>query len=106
MDRLTTEMPRYLSLRRLTPRQRVLFFFLAMIRRGEERGIPRKDSQTPYEYASKLEGMIPDANRDVSSLTNAFVEARYSKRSISHEKAGLVKRYWKRIRTAFRSFRK
>ncbi|KPL06875.1 hypothetical protein AMJ86_06785 [bacterium SM23_57] len=106
IDRLTTEMPRYLSLRRLTPRQRVLFFFKAMVRRGGERGIPRKESQTPYEYASKLEGMIPDADRDVNSLTNAFVEARYSKRNINQEKAGLVKRYWERIRKALHAIRK
>ncbi len=104
--RLTKSVSRYLNLRRLNPRQRVYFFFLAMIRRGGERGIPRKGAQTPYEYANTLEGAIPEVDEDVTSLTNAFVEARYSRSEIDDERAGLIKRYWERIRGALRSFRK
>lgn len=103
---LTREVARYLNLRRLSPRQRVIFFFMAMIRRGGERGIPRKGAQTPYEYANTLEGEIPEVDADVTSLTNAFVEARYSRSDVDDEKAHLVKHYWERIRGALRSIRK
>jgi hypothetical protein len=101
-----SDLPRFRSLRHLSPRQRVYFFFLAMIRRGGERGIPREDSQTPYEYASNLEENIPNVDHDVTSLTSAFVEARYSQHNVDQVKAGLVKRHWERIRSALRSFRK
>ena len=44
----------FINLRRLTPRQKVLFYYLALVRRAKEAGIPRKDGQTPYEYARSL----------------------------------------------------
>ncbi|MCL4506338.1 MAG: hypothetical protein M1140_09995, partial [Chloroflexi bacterium] len=41
----TPARPPRLSLRRMTPRQRVQFFYLAMVRRGEQRGMRRKPAQ-------------------------------------------------------------
>ncbi len=101
-----SKVPRFLNLRKLSPRQRVYFFFMAMIRRGGESGIRRQESQTPYEYAGRLEGRIPDVDHDVNSLTTAFVEARYSQRDIDEDEAGLVKRSWEKIRSALRSIGK
>jgi hypothetical protein len=102
---LTDQVIHYLNLRRLNPQQRVYFFFLAMIRRGGEKGFPRKDSDTPYEYANKLEADFPEIDEDIDSLTNIFVEARYTRVEIDDEKAGMVRRYWERIRRALRSFK-
>jgi hypothetical protein len=96
----------YLNLRRLTPRQRVYFFFFAMLRRGEERGLPRQEAQTPHEYAATLEGIIPEVDQDLASLTESFVEARYTRKEIDEEQATLVRHYWERIRGALRSLRK
>jgi hypothetical protein len=97
---------RFINLRRLNPRQRVYFFFLAMIRRGSERGIPRKDAQTPYEYADVLENTFPDVDQEVASLTESFVTARYSRSEVDDEQVSRVKRYWERIRGALRSYRR
>ncbi|HEX9618249.1 MAG TPA: hypothetical protein VGA03_12625, partial [Anaerolineales bacterium] len=44
----------YVNLKRLTPRQRVIFFYLALVRRGGERGLARRSEQTPYEYQETL----------------------------------------------------
>lgn len=96
---------RYLSLRKLTPKQRIYFFFLAMLRRGSEGGHPRRNSQTPYEYAASLENFYPDVDKDITSLTEIFVEARYSQHDIDDGDANLVKDYWRRIRKAFRKRR-
>jgi hypothetical protein len=95
----------FINPRRLDPRQRVYFFYLALIRRGNESGLTRSLSQTPYEYASTLDDALPDANEDVDALTEAFVEARYTPQDVEEQKANLVKTYWDRIRRALRSRR-
>jgi hypothetical protein len=92
----------FLSLRRLDPRQKIYFFYLAMVRRGSETGLPRKLSQTPHEYASTLEDALPTVDEDIDSMTDAFNSARYSRQDIQAEDANLVKSYWNRIRQALR----
>jgi hypothetical protein len=96
----------FLSLRRLDPRQRVYYFYLALVRRGGERGLGRSASQTPYEYAARLEKALPSVDTDIESLTGTFVEARYSRRAVPMEKANLVKTTWERIRQALRGVKK
>lgn len=95
----------FISLRRLSPRERVLFFYQAMVRRGGERGIPRRPSQTPYEYANPLEQVAPEAGQDIAALTDAFVEARYSRHEITTGQAGRVRQSWERVRQALRARR-
>lgn len=87
---------------RLSARERVLFFYLAMVRRGSESGIRRQPDQTPYEYAQSLEAALPENFEDVASLTDSFVEARYSRHDISPEQAGTVQTLWERIKRALR----
>ena len=75
---------------------------MAMIRRGGEQGLPRKPSQTPSEYALTLEKKLPAAGEDIDAITEAFVEARYSRREVDAREADLVKATWERIRRALR----
>ena len=96
----------FLSLRRLDPRQRIYYFYLALVRRGSERGLARSASQTPYEFAARLETALPTVDTDIESLTDTFVEARYSRRAVPAEKANLVKATWARIRHALQQIRK
>ena len=77
-----------------------------MTRRGSDYGLPRRGAQTPYEYAATLEDALPDADKDVASLTDAFVEARYSPRDVDENQAGIVRRYLERVRSALRSLKK
>ncbi len=94
--------PGWISLRSLDPRRKVYFFYLAMIRRAGERGVMRTPSQTPSEYAARLERAVPSATADIDSITDAFVQARYSRQEIDSEKASRVKATWERIRQALR----
>jgi hypothetical protein len=96
----------FLNLRLLSPRQRVLFFYLALLRRSQESGLPRQPSQTPFEYAQRLQQDLPEVDEDLKSLTGAFVEARYSRHTITPESANLVRRYWGRIKHALRTRQK
>lgn len=98
--------PGLLRLSALDPRRLIYFFYLAMIRRGSEQGVARKSSQTPSEYAVTLKRVLPSVNEDVHSITEAFVEARYSPRQINSEKANLVKAAWKRVRRALQTLKK
>jgi hypothetical protein len=90
----------WISLRALDPRRKIYFFYLAMIRRGDERDLRRKPSQTPSEYAVTLEKSVPSAAEDIDSITEAFVEARYSRREVNAGQADTVKATWGRIRRA------
>jgi len=93
---------RWFGLRRLSPRQQVQFFYLAMVRRGQQHGIARQPAQTPYEYAQTLQNSLPEIDRDVTGLTDSFIEARYSRHDITTEKVGRVRQYWERIKRALR----
>ena len=92
--------PGWIRLRSLDPRGRIYFFYLAMIRRGGEQGLTRKPSQTPAEYAVTLEKALPSAGEDIDKITEAFVEARYSRQEVDSRKAELIKATWERIRRA------
>ena len=91
-----------IRLRSLDARRQIYFFYLAMIRRGGEQGLPRKPSQTPSEYALTLEKRFPSVSEDINSITEEFVEARYSRREVNSQDVGVVKTAWQRIRRALR----
>lgn len=89
-----------LRLRSLDSRRRVYFFYLAMVRRGGEQGLTREPSQTPAEYAAQLQKALPAAGEDIDSLTDAFIQARYTRQEVDAAKANSVKAVWERIRRA------
>lgn len=100
--RSTSASRRWLNPRKLSPRQQVQFYYLAMLRRGSEHGHARQPTQTPYEYARTLEHQVPEIDQDVDGITEEFIEARYSRHDIPPEQVGVVRRYWERIKRALR----
>ena len=98
--RLASTPRRLINLRKLSPRQQVQFYYLAMLRRGGEHGHARQPTQTPYEYARALERQLPEIDQDVDGITQEFIEARYSRHDIPLEQVGIVRRYWERIKRA------
>ncbi|HLF29228.1 MAG TPA: DUF4129 domain-containing protein [Anaerolineae bacterium] len=101
----STPTPRIQRPLRLSPRQRVLFFYLAMVRRGGEAGITRQTAQTPYEYAAVLRADRPEAQDEIDSLTEEFIQARYSRHPVSPADVSRARRYWNRIKQALRRVR-
>lgn len=85
-----------------TPREQIRYYYLSTIRRAEQRGLPRPDSATPLEFVRDLKEEWPDAESDLDSLTDAFVEARYSQQPIDQSAVGRVKTEWKRVRERLR----
>lgn len=93
---------RFINLRRLSPKERVYFFYLALLRRSREAGHPRGEYQTPYEYERTLRESLPENSQELTDMTATFVEARYSQHEVSEETAGLVRRWWSKLRRALR----
>ncbi len=97
---------RFISLRSLTKRELVRYFYLSTVRRAGQAGRPRGPSQTPYEYQEALEKHVPSSEADVALLTQAFVEARYDVREFSPEEANVVKQAWQRVKALLREAKK
>lgn len=98
--RMALQTWRYVNPHSLPPRQKVMFYYYALLRRAEEAGAPRRPDQTPLEYAARLRSELPEVEAELGELTGEFVEARYSQHPISDEKASLVREVWERIRPA------
>jgi len=97
---------RFLSLRSLTKRELVRYFYLSTVRRAGQVGWRRRPSQTPYEYQETLSEKAPASEADIAVLTQAFVEARYDVREFGPEEARVVKQAWQRVRTLLRQARR
>ncbi|MHB8625222.1 MAG: DUF4129 domain-containing protein [Aggregatilineales bacterium] len=97
---------RFIRLNSLSARERILYFYLSTVRRAEERGIPRTPIQTPYEYSETLKPALPDDKEALDNLTDAFVEARYSRHPIAPDHARQVQSNWKRLQQALRAIRR
>jgi hypothetical protein len=93
------------SLRRLPPRELIRYYYLSVVRRAGQAGLPRGRHQTPYEYQTDLEQHIPDLEPDLSGLTDAFVVARYSDHHLDKSDAETVKPLWQRVKTILRARR-
>jgi len=99
----TIEPFRFFRLGALSARERVLYYYLSILRRADRRGFPRRPAQTPYEYQISLDPHLPQAHREMESLTQAFVEARYSRHAVESEQARRVRTYWQRVKAALRT---
>ena len=96
----------FINPRRLSPRQKVIFYYLAMIRRADEAGVPRQESQTPYEYSGILKTSLPDEKDGLDTMTEAFIEARYSRHEIPARQASRLGTVWANLRQVLRKVRK
>jgi hypothetical protein len=102
----TTDHWRFVNLRKLDAQQRILFYYLALIRRADELGLPRKPWQTPNEYTHSLKPNLPEAENDLETMTGEFNEARYTQHSIGNEQVGSMKQAWEHVRGILMSRKK
>jgi hypothetical protein len=94
------------ALGRMTPRERVLFYYRAMLERNAKAGLPRAPSQTPDEYAQVMNDLAPTIESEVEQLTQTFDEARYSAHEVGQDKESLVRRNIAAVRAMLRVPRK
>ncbi len=94
------------SLRHMTARAIVQYYYGLLLQRGAQSGLPRNPAQTPSEYAQMLDQRAPDAAQDVDLLTDTFIEARYSTHDVSDQQAAAVREWFTHIRNSLRLRRK
>jgi hypothetical protein len=93
---------RFIRLNALSPRDQLRYFYLSTLERAGQRGVARQKSETPLEFAQDLKENWPDAEVDVETLTDAFLQARYSPQPIEVEQVNPVKEHWKQLRARLR----
>lgn len=98
----TPSLRQLFDIRRMSPREKVIFFFVNLTQLGGERGIGRKPYQTPYQYEGQLSHAVPDVEPDLHSLTEAFYEARYSRHPFEEPQAEQANSLWDRIKEILR----
>lgn len=97
---------RFFRLGALSPRERILYYYLSIVERARRQGYPRQSSETPYEYDATLGPKLSQAQQELTALTQAFVEARYSRQTFDHEQDRRVHAIWKRVRAALQALKR
>lgn len=84
-----------------TSRERVRRLYLALLERAARVGHARRPAQTPLEYSTDLQPHLHDT-QGLSTLTDAFVQARYSRQDFSAAQVTRLHRLWQRLRDELR----
>lgn len=87
--------------RKLDPDQQVRYYYLATLEQAEQNGLPRRQAETPLQYAPRLAQQVDEKIEDkaaVQTLTAAFVQARYSRRSVEATQLPYLQQIWQQLR--------
>jgi hypothetical protein len=99
----TIRIPRLAS---RSPRERIVYYYLSTVRRASRLGIPRVRYQTPREYYAVLGPRVPESRPELASLTEAFLEARYSRHDIDRDGGKQAEEEWRAVRRALSALRR
>lgn len=106
---------RGLDWRRLDPTQQVRYFYLTTLEQAQGRGIGRTNGETPAQYAPRLTQHLAtqqatteqptDEFKDqqaVQKLTDAFIQARYSKKPLDQPASNALVQVWENLKVYLR----
>jgi hypothetical protein len=96
----------WLRLRGLGPRELIQYFYVSLVQRAAALGWARGKGQTAYEYSRQLADRLPEGRRELETLTEAFVRAKYSPRPIDETEARRVRGPWQRLRASLQARRR
>ena len=97
---------RLINLKRMDPRQQIIYYYLNILEMSNQKGLSRKPSQTPYQYSQELRQQLPEAGDELQDLTQTFVEARYSPHNVEAQQAKAASSWWERVKNRLQSFEK
>ena len=110
---------RGLDWRRLDPTQQVRYFYLTTLEQAKAHGIGRASGETPSQYAPRLakhiavagetaevgaeegaedSGKVNNDQQAVQKLTDAFMQARYSKQPLQKLDSTAIARIWEKLK--------
>lgn len=105
-DRLSKEPFGFFRLGALSPRAQVLYYYLSVLHRAAKQGFSRRPAETPDEYRATLRPNLPEAQGEMDQLTQAFIEARYSRHTIEPDDARHVRSSWQQVKAALRALKR
>jgi hypothetical protein len=91
-----------LNWRQLSPREKIMRYYLNVLEQSARRGVARGQAETPYEFEPKVVQTAPEVDRDMHELTDVFVQARYSQQPFEAAHSDSVKAKWRRIKKSLR----
>ncbi len=97
---------RSFNLKRMDPRQQIIYYYLNILEMSTQKGLSRKPSQTPYQYSQELRQQLPEAADELQDLTTTFVEARYSPHPVEARQAKAASSWWERVKNRLQSWEK
>jgi hypothetical protein len=95
----------WLRLRNLDPDRQVRYYYLALLQRANEAGIPRQEAETPLHYAPRLaeNAALDEPSREaIQELTDAFVEVRYAGGHVEKDRLAHLKAVWRQLKGYFK----
>lgn len=115
---------KFINPRKMEPKEQILFYYLSILKRMENKGWTRKPSQTPFEYSKILKELIAvdgdiqldkdplhpaenleNVKHDLTQLTDRFVEAKYSEHSVTLSESEDMRNHWQRLIQFVRNIR-
>lgn len=95
-----------LQLGRMSPTERIRYFYLASLDQAQEQGVGRLPGETPLRYAPRLEDRLEESGeKPFSQLTEEFVEIQYAGRTFDDETASYAQRLWQQVQRALTHLR-
>ena len=71
--------------------------YAALLRWAAQRGLPRAEAETPFEYQRRLAEAWPALASEMAALTAAYVRAHYGERAPAPGEVEALRKKWKRI---------
>ncbi len=102
----TQRLRKIMHTRSLSSREKVILFYLNLVELGSERGLARRPNQTPHQYEQRLSEALPEMEPELNSLTDTFIEARYSQHAVEDSTAQQAGSLWEQIKDILRNWRK
>lgn len=80
-----------------SPADDVIRVFLSVVEHAHRSGVHRKPSDTALEFSSHLKERIPEAQAEVESLTQSFLESRYARLDHVRSRDVPFKRFYRAV---------
>jgi hypothetical protein len=72
--------------------------YAALLDRADRAGLPRHESETPFEFYPRLARAFPDAGTDLHAITDAYVAVHYAEHAATRAEVDSVRAAWTRAR--------
>lgn len=84
---------------RLSPADLIRYSYGALMAFAQDAGFPRRDDQTPYEFAVNLPEGLSMLAKPTRELTILFVRAEYAPQKVTPQDIAALKRFWQAYET-------